>query len=79
MKKCNLALLISVIIISIFGILMIYSASYIWAEYKYGDALKYVKNQGLFLIVGIILMMIISKIDYKIYLKKSNLILISFK
>lgn len=77
MKKCNLALLISVIIISVFGVLMIYSASYIWSEYKYGDALKYVKNQGLFLIVGIILMIIISKIDYRIYLKKSNLILIS--
>ena len=77
MKKCNLTLLISVIIISVFGVLMIYSASYIWAEYKYGDALKYVKNQGLFLIVGIVLMIIISKIDYKIYLKKSNLILIS--
>ena len=76
MKKCNLALLISVIIISVFGVLMIYSASYIWSEYKYGDALKYVKNQGLFLIVGIVLMIIISKIDYKLYLKKSNLILI---
>ncbi len=76
MKKIDWTLLISVIVISIFGILMIYSASYIWAEYKYGDALKYVKNQGLFFIVGIILMIIISKIDYKIYLKKSNLILL---
>ena len=54
---------------------MIYSSSYVWAEYKYGDALKYVKNQGLFLIIGIILMFIISKIDYYFYYKKSNLIL----
>ena len=76
MKKVDLTLLISVIIISIFGILMIYSSSYIWAEYKYGDALKYVKNQGLFFIIGLILMVIISKIDYKIYLKKANLILL---
>ena len=76
MKKIDWTLLISVIVISVFGILMIYSASYIWAEYKYGDALKYVKNQGLFFIVGLILMIIISKIDYKIYLKKSNLILL---
>lgn len=76
MKKIDWTLLISVVIISVFGILMIYSASYIWAEYKYGDALKYVKNQGLFFIVGLILMIIISKIDYKIYLKKSNLILL---
>ena len=76
MKKIDWTLLISVIIISIFGILMIYSASYIWAEYKYNDALKYVKNQGLFFIVGLILMIIISKIDYKIYLKKANVILL---
>jgi len=75
-KKLSLPLLISVIIISVFGVIMIYSASYIWAEYKYGDALKYVKNQGLFLIIGIILMIIISKIDYKLYMKKSNVILI---
>ena len=76
MRKIDWTLLISVIVISIFGILMIYSASYIWAEYKYGDALKYVKNQSLFFIVGLILMIIISKIDYKIYFKKSNLILL---
>lgn len=76
MKKFNWLLFISVILISVFGVIMIYSASYIWAEYKYGDALKYVKNQGLFLIIGIILMIIISKIDYKIYMKKSNFILI---
>lgn len=75
-KKVEIPLLISVILISIFGILMIYSASYIWAEYKYGDALKFVKNQGLFLIVGIFLMIVISKVDYHIFYKKANLILL---
>lgn len=75
-KKCEWTLLLGVIVISILGLFMIYSASYIWSEYKYGDALKYVKNQGLFLIIGIILMIIVSKIDYHIYLKKSNAILI---
>ena len=75
-KKCEWTLLIGVIAISILGLFMIYSASYIWSEYKYGDALKYVKNQGLFLIIGIILMIVVSKIDYHIYLKKSNAILI---
>jgi len=76
LKKLSLPLLISVIVISIIGVIMIYSASYVWAEYKYGDALKYVKNQGLFLIIGIILMIIISKIDYHLYLNKANLIII---
>ena len=75
MKKLSLPLLISVIVISLFGLIMIYSASNIWAEYKFNDPFKYVKNQGLFLIVGIIVMIIVSKIDYKIYMEKSNLIL----
>ena len=64
MKKIEWSLLIAIIIISLFGVLMIYSSSYVWAEYKYNDAFKYVKNQGLFLIVGIILMLFISKIDF---------------
>ena len=77
MKKVDYTLLISVLVISIFGSIMIYSSSYIWAEYKYNDAFKFVKNQLLFLIVGIILIIIVSKINYKIYSKKSNILLIS--
>lgn len=55
---------------------MIYSASSIWAEYNYNDPLKYVKNQALFFIIGLILMFLVSKINYKFYLKKSNILLI---
>lgn len=76
MKKMDIMLFISIIIISLFGVIMIYSASYVWAEYKYNDSLKYVKNQALFFVIGIFLMLFISKIDYKIYFKKANLILI---
>ena len=65
-KKLELTLLISVILISVFGLIMIYSASYIWADFKYGDALKFVKNQGLFLIIEIFLMLFNNKIDYHI-------------
>ena len=65
MKKFDLTLFISIIIISIFGIIMIYSASNIWAEYKYNDSLKYVKNQSMFFIIGVFLMIIMSKIKYK--------------
>ena len=75
-NKLEILLVISVIIISLFGLLMIYSASYIWAGYKFNDPFKFVKNQGLFFIIGIVLMFIISRIDYKIYYKKANLILI---
>lgn len=76
-KKLEILLVISVLALSIFGLIMIYSASYIWAEYKFNDPYKFVKNQGLFFIIGTILMFIISKIDYKIYYKKANIILIT--
>ena len=74
-NSVDILLLISIITISIFGVIMVYSASYVWAEYKFNDPFKFVKNQGLFLIIGIFLMMIISKVDYKIYYEKANLIL----
>lgn len=56
---------------------MIYSSSYIWAEYKYNDALKFVKQQFLFVIIGFILMKLVSRINYRFYYEKANLILIS--
>ena len=52
---------------------MIYSASNIWAEYKFHDSFHYVKQQALFTVAGLILMNFISKIDYKIYYKKANI------
>lgn len=55
---------------------MIYSSSYIWSEYKFGNNYRYVLFQGLFLIIGILLMILFSKINYKIYKKKANIILL---
>ena len=55
---------------------MIYSASYVWAEYKFNDPFKFVKHQTLFFIIGLILLFITSKIDYKILYKNSNKILL---
>ena len=74
-KKMDYLLFISVIIICIFGIIMIYSASSIWAEFKYQDAFKYVKQQGLFFIIGIFVMLFASKINLDFLKKKANLIL----
>ena len=78
MKKgsMDILLIITIILISVFGIIMIYSASYIWAEYKFNDSFKFVKHQTLFFIIGLILLFITSKIDYKILYKNSNKILL---
>lgn len=73
-KRIDIYLFFAVLILIVVGLIMIYSSSYIWAEYKFDDAFKYVKNQGLFAIVGIFLIFIISKIDYKIYYEKAGII-----
>ncbi len=79
MKKINKSLFISVIILSLFGLLMVYSSSSVWAEYKFDDPFKYLKNQGFFLILGIIIMYIVSKINYQHYYKyASKIFLICF-
>lgn len=77
MKKKNMdyILFIAVILISIFGVIMIYSASSIWAEFKFHDAFKYIKQQGMFLLIGIFITLITSKIDLNILKNKANLIL----
>ena len=74
MKKEGKLLLLAVVLISLFGALMIYSSSYVWAEYKFNDPFKYLKSQGIFLILGYIIMYIVSKYPYQNYKKLSNII-----
>ena len=74
MKRVDIILLIGIIIISIFGLLMIYSASYVWADYKFDNPYKFVITQGLFLIIGYIMMVILLKVPYTKYLMQANII-----
>ena len=67
---------ILVLIIVVIGLMMVYSASNIWAGYKFNDSLYYIKRQGIFAIIGIIAMFVFSKIDYHIYQKNANKLLI---
>lgn len=55
---------------------MIYSSSFIWSEYKFGNSIHYVLYQGIFAVISIILMLILSKIDYHVYQKLSTKLLI---
>ena len=76
MKKVDKILLFSVLSLMIISLFMIYSASFIWAEYKFDNPFKYVINQGIFSIVGICLLFIITNIKHEFYKKKANLILL---
>ena len=74
-KHFDFYLFTSIIILILFGAIMIYSASSIWANYKFEDRFYYVKRQMIFIVLGMFLMITTSKIDYNIYYENSNKIL----
>jgi len=74
--KFDKILFYTIIILSLFGIIMIYSSSSIWADYKFNDSFHYIKYQSIFFIIGLFIMLFVSKINYNFYYKYSNLILL---
>jgi cell division protein FtsW len=68
------SLLFLIIFLVCFGLVMIYSTSSYNAAKYYNDPSKFVRRQLLFVIVGIPAMIITSKIDYRIYIKKLPII-----
>ena len=80
MKKLRIdkVLLIVTVILVIFGLLMVYSASNVVALYKYDDAYYFIKRQAIFAGIGISLMILIINIDiYKLYKYSTLIFLIS--
>ncbi|MBO5231187.1 MAG: putative lipid II flippase FtsW [Clostridia bacterium] len=51
------------------GLLMLFSSSYAYALAYFKDSYHFIKKQAIFAVVGFILMLIISKIDYHVYRK----------
>ena len=78
-------LLFIVIFLIVFGLVMIYSISAYNATKYYDDATLFVRNQGKYALIGLALMLIVSKIDYHIYIARfgvkkfrTNLLIIGF-
>lgn len=72
MKKrvlCYQVVLFSIILL---GLLMIYSASSVWAEYKTGNPYYYLLRQGLFFVVGTFGYVLACHIPYTFWLKHAN-------
>ena len=69
MRNESKYLLLFVIILSIIGLIMIYSASSIWANYKYNDSFHFAKLQCIYLLISYISLFITSKIDFHIWKK----------
>lgn len=76
MKKEDKLLIFLVIIISLFGIIMIYSASYIWAEYKFNDPFKFARSQAIFFFLSLGILFFLRRISPRLYYEKANIILL---
>lgn len=63
-----------VLIILAFGLVMLFSASYAYAYYNRGDSLYFIRRQGFFALIGIIAMLAVSQVNYKI-IQKLNILL----
>ena len=64
------SMLFLVIFLIFFGLIMLYSTSYYSASIHQNDGMYYLKRQGSFAILGIAVMLLVSKIDYRFLLKK---------
>ncbi|MFC4023239.1 stage V sporulation protein E [Oceanobacillus longus] len=75
-RKPDLTLLFVILILLTAGIVMVYSSSYVWSEYKYDDAFYYLKRQLLFAGAGVVAMFFFMVIPYYTWKKYANIILI---
>ena len=73
-KQIDWILFIAILTILSLGMLMVYSASSIWADYKFNDSFYFVKRQLLFAGVGVVLMLFIANIPYYKWLQYRKII-----
>lgn len=72
--KLDITFLSLVLVLLSIGLVMLFSASYAYSYTYYGNSYKFISRQAIFAVIGIGLMLIISKIDYHILKKFSWLI-----
>ncbi len=64
------SLIFLALFLTAFGLIMIYSTSAYPAELSMGDSMYFLKRQGSLALAGIVVMLIVSKMDYRFFLSK---------
>lgn len=65
----DLPFIVLVLTLVIFGLIMLFSASYATAYYRFNDSYKFIKQQAFFAVIGVIAMFVASRVDYHIFHK----------
>lgn len=74
--KIDITFFSLVLILLTIGLVMLFSASYAYSYEYYGNSYKFISRQALFAVAGVILMLLISCIDYHILKKFAWLVYI---
>ncbi|MDA0271019.1 MAG: putative lipid II flippase FtsW [Chloroflexi bacterium] len=69
-------LLTVVIVLSIIGLIAVYSSSYVLGEAQFGDANYFVKRQMVFLVMGLVLMFMAMRFPYRALMRLSPLLML---
>jgi cell division protein FtsW len=75
-NSMDFTLLITVLILLAIGVAMVFSASSISAQMKFGDQYYYLKSQGGYAILGIAVMLFLSRFNYNILGKLAPMIVV---
>lgn len=68
-NRFDVTFTLSVILVTLYGTLMVFSAGTAYAETRYGDSMYFIKKQTVWLILGFVVMYITSRISPAIYKK----------
>lgn len=68
-KKMDYSLLLVTLMLVGFGLLMVFSSSYYYAIDKFDDKMHFFNSELKWIIVGIVAMMVASRVNYKVYKK----------
>ncbi|MEH7625361.1 stage V sporulation protein E [Bacillus subtilis] len=72
----DLLLVIITLLLLTIGLIMVYSASAVWADYKFDDSFFFAKRQLLFAGIGVIAMFFIMNVDYWTWRTWSKLLMV---
>lgn len=67
--KIDITFLSLVLILLTIGLVMLFSASYAFSYENYGNSYRFIARQAIFAVAGVIVMLVVSTINYRIYRK----------
>ena len=62
----------TVVSLAAYGSVMVFSAGYAYADFRYGDGLYFVKRQAVWLVIGILSMLLVARIDIGLLKKHTS-------